>query len=326
MRFRFLLTLFLISAALPAGAASDKDRISGLERRMDVLDHKQDRLLQLEAGHYNDLVRILRDLKKNSEMVMVQAPVVATPPAGTAPLESMPAAAPAVVSPAEVPSPAPEATAPTVLAAENTATLPAPVVTPETAATAATIAAPVVVQAPEGIAPAAPVADQNSKEIKSRMSRLESLTTLSFVVTAISLVAMVLMFKNLRQKEQTLKTAIWRSDMQGLREEVMLGRPHISVEKNFERLTLLNKGSIAANDVQLALGPAPGAMKQKVRSVPTIRPGEKADVEITGYTFEGQIYGGLEYKNAQTGRLYKDQFLMKIDGVTGEIVPIKEAI
>jgi hypothetical protein len=145
------------------------------------------------------------------------------------------------------------------------------------------------------------------------------------ILAGISLVSMGFLIVTVRKSDERLRRMVWKSEVDHLRDEVMGGRPHLKVERSYDRLTLTNTGSVVADDIRLSLGPAPATMKQRLKVLARIEAGEKAEVEIGPQATGGQIYGTLEYKNPDNERIYKDQFVLKIDGVTGELIPIQQA-
>lgn len=195
-------------------------------------------------------------------------------------------------------APAPEPAAP--VAAEVPVTVPPPAAIPQTAA---------------------PVPE----DVTQGMHQSQSLSILAIIVSVISLVSMAVLIITIRKSDERMRRMLWKSEVDHLRDEVMGGRPHLKVEKSYDRLLLTNTGSVIADDIKLSLGPAPATMKQRLRVLAQIAANEKAEVEIGPQPSGGQIYGTLEYKNPDNGRIYKDQFVLKVDGVTGELIPVQQA-
>jgi hypothetical protein len=278
-------------------------------------------------------------------------PVVVTPPAAVpeAPDTEVPASASAA---AAAPAPVTEAPAPTQAATTLPPPFP-PASPPVDAAVPAPVPAePVMVEemgradtanpetppnaevqaveaaAPVAIAPAAAplpeikvaIPDEFVREIRNS----QSFSQLAMILAGISLVSMGFLIVTVRKSDERLRRMVWKSEVDHLRDEVMGGRPHLKVERSYDRLTLTNTGSVA-DDIRLSLGPAPATMKQRLKVLARIEAGEMAEVEIGPQATGGQIYGTLEYKNPDNERIYKDQFVLKIDGVTGELIPIQQA-
>ena len=66
-------------------------------------------------------------------------------------------------------------------------------------------------------------------------------------------------------------------------------------------------------------------MKQKIRVVPRMEAGEKFEIPLPTNRSDDLLYASIEYKNPVTGRSYKDQFSLKVDRLTGELIPIQQA-
>lgn len=197
--------------------------------------------------------------------------------------------------------------------------------TANTAPTPVVTAVPIVMPQPIFINEAKAVKVVIPADIKSGISTSKSLSILSLLISIISLASMAGLVVTIRKSDERLRRMLWKSEVDHLRDEVMGGRPHLKVEKSFDRLLLTNTGTVAADDIKLSLGPAPATMKQRLRVLAKIEANEKAEVEIGPQTMDGQLYGTLEYKNPDNGRLYKDHFVLKVDGVTGEISPVQQA-
>lgn len=251
------------------------------------------------------------------------APTAATTPVAAAAVEEKPTAEPvAGTSTPVTPSAAPEKevtgreTAEQPAAVEVTTTPTVAAATPSVSTSSAPAPA---VEAKE----AAPVVIP--PEVLQGIHESESYAILAIIFSVISLGSMGFLIYTVRKSDERLRRMLWKSEVDHLRDEVMGGRPVLKVEKSFDRLLLTNTGTVIADDIKLSLGPAPATMKQRLRVLAKIAAGEKAEVEIGAQT-ENQIYGTLEYKNPENDRTYKEQFTLKIDSVTGELVPIQQAV
>lgn len=103
------------------------------------------------------------------------------------------------------------------------------------------------------------------------------------------------------------------------------GRPHLRIHANTEGIALVNDGGTEADEVSFLVGPTPSNMRQKLRVVSKIPVGERVDLHLQSHRPDDFLYATLEYKNPQTGRIYRDQFSLKVDRLTGELIPIQQA-
>jgi hypothetical protein len=242
----------------------------------------------------------------------------ADPPAPAQPMENPPAATPPAPPPA-VESTLPVAAAPEPGAVEEMGRAGA---SQEPAAPPAEAAPPPMIAA---MAPVPEIKLTLPEDVSRQLKQSQSFAFLALILAGVSLVSMGLLIVTVRKSDERLRRMVWKSEVDHLRDEVMGGRPHLKVEKSYDRLTLTNTGSVVADDIRLSLGPAPATMKQRLKVLARIEAGEKAEVEIGPQAAGGQIYGTLEYKNPDSGRIYKDQFVLRVDGVTGELIPIQQA-
>ncbi|HEX5037604.1 MAG TPA: hypothetical protein VFX30_10635 [bacterium] len=249
-------------------------------------------------------------------------PTAATPPVATASVDEKPTSEPvAGTSTPVTASVSPEKevigreTATEQPAAVEVTTTPAAATAPSASTSPAPAPAVEVKEVPVVIPP----------EVLQGIHESESYAILAIIFSVISLASMGFLIYTVRKSDERIRRMLWKSEVDHLRDEVMGGRPVLKVEKSFDRLLLTNTGTVIADDIKLSLGPAPATMKQRLRVLAKIAAGEKAEVEIGAQT-ENQIYGTLEYKNPENDRTYKEQFTLKIDSVTGELVPIQQAV
>ncbi|HSA58803.1 MAG TPA: hypothetical protein VLJ37_03885 [bacterium] len=259
---------------------------------------------------------------------IVEAPVAlpAAPAEKTAPAVETPLALPPPTPAplAVAPAPAPPPVLPDRAVVEDMGR--AVTASPEPAPAA--IASAVEVAPPVAVAPVAPVSEIKitiPEDVSQQLKQSQSFALLALIVAGISLVSMGFLIITVRKSDERLRRMVWKSEVDHLRDEVIGGRPHLKVERSYDRLTLTNTGSVAADDIRLSLGPAPATMKQRLKVLARIEEGEKAEVEIGPQAAGGQIYGTLEYKNPDNDRIFKDHFVLKVDGVTGELIPIQQA-
>lgn len=349
MKKRLILAVLGLSSVLAYQAfAADKDTKSApkVATPIEELNYKYEKLIQLNYARHNELLKLLKEIReqgRTQEVIVapvsppvpvaeattpastvqtadagraatpesLAVPVTSATEAGSTVAEAPVAAAPAVVE--AVPSPAPDNH-------ETTAPVAEPSVTPVTTVAAAPEPVPAV-QAP------VVVSSEPDPKLLRELNNTHSFAVLAFLVSLLSLVCMGILIATVRKNDEKLRRMLWKSEVDTLRDEVMSGRPHLKVEKSFDRLTLTNDGAVAADEIKLSLGPAPRTMKQRLRVLTRIEASEKAEVEIgPQQATDGQIYGTLEYKNPDNGKLFKDQFVLKIDGVTGELVPVSQAV
>ncbi len=347
IRLPVLAVLGLVFVFSTGAAFIDKETKTGvleLKRKYEELDYKHDRMVQLEHQRHQELLKVLgeiRDLSSKKPVIRVVAPppqipvivetpaVVTTPPAVTTPAAEVPApvAAPTtaiVEAPAAAQATSPEPVIPEVTVVEDMGR--AGVATPEAAPVA--MIPPDAAVPPVAVAPVAPLPEIKitiPEDVSQQLKQSQSFALLALIVAGISLVSMGFLVITVRKSDERLRRMVWKSEVDHLRDEVMGGRPHLKVEKSYDRLTLTNTGSVVADEIRLSLGPAPATMKQRLKVLARIEAGEKAEVEIGPQATGGQIYGTLEYKNPDNERIYKDQFVLKVDGVTGELIPIQQA-
>jgi len=346
MKKRLFLAVLGLSIVLAYQAfAADKDTKSApkVATPIEELNYKYEKLIQLNYARHNEILKLLKEIREQGRtQEVIVAPVsppvtvseattsvstVQTADTGRAAIPETPAVP--VTSTTETVAEAPVAAARAVVEAvpspsaenhETTAPVAEPAVTPVTTVAPAPEPVPAI-QAPMV------VSSEPDPKLLRELNNTHSFAVLAFLVSLLSLVCMGILIATVRKNDEKLRRMLWKSEVDTLRDEVMSGRPHLKVEKSFDRLTLTNDGAVAADEIKLSLGPAPRTMKQRLRVLTRIEASEKAEVEIgPQQATDGQIYGTLEYKNPDNGKLFKDQFVLKIDGVTGELVPVSQAV
>ena len=154
---------------------------------------------------------------------------------------------------------------------------------------------------------------------------MEPMTVFAFLLSGICVLLVVGLIVRLKKSEGRFKKILWKSEMESLREEVVRGRPLLKILTEGDRVDLVNAGETTADEIKVYVGPAPAAMKQKVKTVSKLQAGERIELELQGQISNDPLYSTLEYKNPNTGRIYKDQFVLKIDRLTGNPIPIQQA-
>lgn len=354
IHFAFLGLFFAVTLN---SQAADKVSAKTPATPMEELNYKYEKLIQLNYQRHNEIMKALRDIReqgiKNQAAsspapvqdeqgrqaeanVTASAPVVVeqAQPVATA-VVSSPEPVTAAVPATNIPPPAPPAVTPEAQATSVATETPPTPVNIVTAPSVAPAAVPSLAEdlpaqpMPQTAAPEvkAEIPADFAKNISREISNARSFGILAFLVSLISLISMGVLIATVRKSDEKIRRMLWKSEVDHLRDEVITGRPQLKVEKSYDRLILTNVGAVVADDIKLSLGPAPRTMKQRLRVLARIEANEKAEVDIgPQQATDGQIFGTLEYKNPENAKLFKEQFILKVDGVTGELVPVQQAI
>lgn len=190
---------------------------------------------------------------------------------------------------------------------------------------------PALVKAAEPEAPSVPepqpVATLTTAQpqVVSPMSNTQSLALLAFMLSGVSVLILIVMLVRMKMGEDRMKQMFWRSEMDSLRDEVIRGRPHLKIHSEGEKVEVVNTGESVAEEVKVYVGPAAASMKQKLKISSRMPAGEKSKIDLPSQLSEDPLYATLEYKHPTTGRVYKEQYLLKLDRVTGHLSPLAQA-
>ena len=149
--------------------------------------------------------------------------------------------------------------------------------------------------------------------------------TLAVTLAGAALFLSVILIIRMRSSEERLKKILWKSEIETLREEVTRGRPLIKILTEGGKIELVNTGETTAEDIKLFIGSSPGTLKQKLKTVTRMQAAEKVEVNLQTSLVDGQNFANLEYRGRNNGKIYKDQFLLQVDRLTGQLTPVAHA-
>lgn len=178
------------------------------------------------------------------------------------------------------------------------------------------------------VVPEPPAQEQATEDLNPLLNRLkntESFSLLALLLSGITLCSIILLIVFVRREESRIRSLLWKSEIDSLRETMSQTRPHLTVQTDAHHISVLNNSTTTAEEIRIYLGPTPSTMKQKMKSIPRLQAGEKVEIPLPPTRSDDFLYATLEYKNPQTGRLLKEQFSLKVDRMTGELIPIHEA-
>jgi hypothetical protein len=358
--FFLLIVVFLSSTGASIIDKETKQGVLSLDQKLDRLVQKEEgyhneqtRLLREQRELIQKLMQRIDALERQVKASQSAKPAPTPPPTPPAPAltvsppapppPALPPPAPASVTPPVAsPNPAPppviappQPVAPPPAAQTPQAPpLPVAVVPPPTPEPVAT---PVTPAPPKDLSPSKPpksppkplppptLATTRQDPLGKKMKSMESATLFAFFLSGFCLLLVVGLLIRLKKGEDRLKKMLWKSETEALREEVVRGRPVLKILIEGERIDLVNTGETTADEIKMLVGPAPASMKQKIGTVPRLKTGERFEIDLHSQLSTNPLYATVEYKNVNTGRIYKDQFVLKVDRLTGNVLPIQQA-
>lgn len=159
-----------------------------------------------------------------------------------------------------------------------------------------------------------------TSQITKKLQNLEINTNLLILLMLVIVIGAIGLVIFVKQGEERIRQAIWKAEISNLKPE-LLGRPHLKIQADHSRLSLVNTGETSADGIRLFVGPAPATMRQRQRAVGKIEAGQTVELDLANQISAEVLYGTVEYKNSLTGKLYKDQFVLKFDPDSGQLVP-----
>jgi hypothetical protein len=276
------------------------------------LNAKFGRLADEQRAHHNEQMKILKGqqeiIQKMERRVELLERRLKSAPAAATTAATAPAVAPV---PEVQPAPA------------------APVVTPPDAATAP--AEPQPTTPPEPLPPLETAQEEvpppAAQPVQSTsINNAQSLAILASLISGIAIVLLIVLLVRMKQSEDQKRQTSWKSEIDSLRDEMIRGRPQLKILSEGEKIEILNAGETMAEEVKIFVGPAAASMKQKLKVAPRMPAGEKTRIELPSQLSEDPLYATLEYKNASTGRTYKEQYVLKLDRATGHLAPITQGV
>lgn len=293
-----LLAVFLFGTGAAIIDRETKESIVGLNAKFG-------RLADEGRAHHVEQMKILKGqqeivqkLERRIELLerrIKAAPAATTTPAAVAPAPEVPPAAPVVEPVQAAPTPEP---LPPIKTAEEEVPPPADQFVP---------AVPVALPAPTN-------------------DNAQSLAILASLISGIAIVLLIVLLVRMKQGEDRKRQISWNSEIDSLRDEMIRGRPHLKILSEGEKVEVLNAGETVAEEVKVFVGPAASSMKQKLKVAARVPAGEKTRIELPGQLSEDPLYATLEYKNPSTGRTYKEQYVLKLDRVTGHLSPLAQGV
>ncbi len=155
-------------------------------------------------------------------------------------------------------------------------------------------------------------------KLQIKNARYQSLIGIFFSSFSIFFIILALVYN--QKKQDKMRHTLWKTEVDNLREEVVQKRPLLKIQSYGDMLALVNSGNASADEVRVFLGTAPTTMKQKLKTATKINVGEKTPLDLPVTLREEPLYATLEYKNSHSGRIYKDQFVLQSDELTGQTV------
>lgn len=205
-------------------------------------------------------------------------------------------------------------------------------------------AAPVVMPPPEPVAPPPPPAPlivnppsvtvSVPGEIVTSYRRIEEFARKGLLVLAGGLGGLLVsFFIMMRWMEKRFRKLVFRNEMDNLREVLSSRKPAIKVHVESDQIVVANTGKFSVDQVRLAVGTTPDNFKIKMRPIPTINVSSRSTLPLPSGLTGDTLYASVQYKDAQTHKVYRDQFVLRIqerflshrfdDDIT-ELVPLQE--
>lgn len=169
---------------------------------------------------------------------------------------------------------------------------------------------------PQAVVPPPPAAAASPAETATASTGGRKVSEESILLALVSLFVLVALLIAKKKRERKIQNMLWKSEGDSVRSDMVVGRPRLKISNSGGRLDLENRGEGTADDIKLLVGHAATSMKQRLKVVSRISAGEKTALDLPTDLSSDTLYATVEYKSPESGRLYKDQFVLTADRTT----------
>ncbi len=167
--------------------------------------------------------------------------------------------------------------------------------------------------------------DDLQKNLEGQIEKTNSNYLLVLFVSGFSVLLMIFLLVRMKRGEDRFRRMMVKTGREFLYDDLASKRPQLKVQSQSDRIILMNVGEMAADEIRVLLGSSPSTMRQRLKTIIRMDVGERAEVDIKFPVSDDLLYASLEYKHPESGRIYKEQVTLRLDRLTGQLLPIQQA-